>query len=83
MICPHGLEMLCKECRADSKQMDREAVRSGAKVWAVLPWRGDGKYEMTQAIKTYKSEAAAERFASKQEHSRSEPLCVRLVHNPG
>ena len=64
--CPHGLDStFCKECREDFKRYDREGVREGKLVYAVVPWRGDGKYSIDQAVKQFKVKPAAEKYAEK------------------
>lgn len=64
--CPHGLDStFCKQCREDFKRYDREGVREGKLIYAVVPWRGDGKYSIDQAVKQFKVKPAAEKYAEK------------------
>lgn len=48
-------------------------------VFAVLPWRGDGVYRLTQAVKVYRRRHAAERFADADVTHR---LVVRELDAP-
>jgi hypothetical protein len=65
--CPHGYQWdsLCKECKEYSKRYDREGIREGKLIYAVVPWRGDGKYSIDQAVKQFKVKPAAEKYAEK------------------
>lgn len=67
MTCPyHGHDpILCPDCKRESKARERESIRSGQSVYAVLLWRGDGRYDLTQALKTYRIKSAAERYADR------------------
>ena len=48
--------------------------------YALLPWRGDGRYRLEQAVKTYASESAADR-AARAAYEASDPrgLVVRFI----
>lgn len=43
-------------------------------VFAVLPWRGDGRYRLEQAVKVYRRRGDADRFAAKDDTGT---LCIR------
>lgn len=49
-------------------------------VYAVLPWRGDGRYKLDQAVATYRRRFDADRRADKDETGT---LCVRELDAPG
>lgn len=48
-------------------------------VFAVLPWRGDGRYKLDQAIRVFLRRSSAESFAEKDPAGN---LCVRELDAP-
>lgn len=48
-------------------------------VYTVLPWRGDGRYRLEQAVKVYRRRGDADRRAAKDEAGT---LCVRELDAP-
>lgn len=51
-------------------------IHTEAGVWTVLPWRGDGRYRMEDAVSTHRSERAAERSIRPED---ADTLCVRFL----
>lgn len=47
------------------REAERKAERKarGSRVYAVLPWRGDGRYDGADVIKWFRYESAADEFA--------------------
>lgn len=88
--CSHGYQILCPECPKEQAKADRERVKAGTWAYCVFVWRGyQGDYRATDAIggKRYKSRAAAEKFAER-ENARASGRCpaggyvVRFVPVP-
>lgn len=77
-MCPHGFDWpsICRECRKDSIEQDRRLVKEQGWVYAVIPWRGDGKYKIEDAVRAYKSKSAAEKYANRNEFCE---WVVRLI----
>lgn len=44
--------------------VDAPPARKYPIVFAVLPWRGDGRYKLDQATRVYKTRGAADRYAA-------------------
>lgn len=79
MMCPHGFEMLCPHCRAESQSETRRRIESGDWKYAVVQWRGDGKYHVDGALKLYKVKAAAEKYAERLNNTPFHNTVVRLI----
>lgn len=80
--CRHGYAWHCSECHEEHQADTRRAVREGRKVYAVVPWRGDGRYSADQAVKTYRSLSLAEKYATKTNDATGSQLVVRVVDVP-
>ena len=65
MNCPHGFTSRCDECRKDDARTEREYIKTGHWIYAVVPWSGKNDYRVEQAVKTFKRKAAAEAHAEK------------------
>jgi hypothetical protein len=63
MPCHHGFDSFCKECRKDDARIEREYIKSGRWIYAVVPWTGKNDYRIEQAVKTFKRKSAAEAHA--------------------
>lgn len=56
----HGYDSLsCPGCRADAEAFKRRNLHG------IFVWRGDGRYPESDALKIYKRESDAERYAEK------------------
>ncbi len=71
--CQHGLTMLCRECSKDEQRRVSEGIRGGTLTYAVVPWRGDGRYSLDQAHKTYRIRSAAEKCAEYLTDTNAQP----------
>lgn len=51
--------------RAKEREAEAKAARKtrGSRVFAVLPWQGDGRYDAADALAWFRTEKAAEKYA--------------------
>ncbi|MEZ0208841.1 MAG: hypothetical protein ACAH17_01535 [Candidatus Paceibacterota bacterium] len=62
----HGFSSLnCPMCKAERVASDADALRSGRAVIGVFAWTGRNDYSIEKALKTYKTRAAADKYADK------------------
>lgn len=64
----HGYSKLgCPGCRKSAAETTKQIVASGEYVYIACAWRGDGRYDASQAqgCKFYKSEKLAQKWCDK------------------
>jgi len=59
--------IICRACDTEARgnPRGRFCMNPSGKQWAVIQWRGDGRYSRADAIKVYRIESAAQKFADR------------------
>lgn len=80
--CPHHVTSRCthgtRKPRGSKCPGCGSTVYERHGVYAVLPWRSDGRYRVEDAERVFQVESAAQRFVDQPE-SREKNLCVRFL----
>ncbi len=71
------------KARAAADKLAKKA--RGSRVFAVLPWREDARYDGADVVRWFRSRTTAEKFALSLNENRGRGLVVRewtWIHNP-
>lgn len=62
----HGYhKLICPLCKAERIASDKDDLKSGKAVIGVFRWSGRNDYKISDALKTFKSRAVAEKYVDK------------------